>query len=108
MVRSTNGTIITTCPAISTGVDGRSPISVKYISSARPIASDGSTTGDMNRRSRRPAHRQDRFAIANAASVPSVVAIAVEQVATIRLFSAARWISADFSWSNSARYQRVE
>jgi len=62
----------------------------------------------MNRRSRRPAQRQDRFAIANAASVPSVVAIAVEQVATIRLLSAARWISADFSTSNSARYQRVE
>src|SRR6266581_1124681 len=70
---------------------------------AKPNASAGNSSGDMNSMSKALAAAPPERAIASAAAVPSTADRIVVQNATTRLVHAARCI---WSASSSARYQR--
>src|SRR5436309_519262 len=72
-------------------------------SAAKPKASAGSSSGDMNSMSKLLAAAPRERAIASAAAVPSTAESTVVQKATTRLVHAARCI---WSASSSATYQR--
>src|SRR5262249_50733210 len=75
------------------------------ISAAKPKASAGSSSGDMNRRSQARTQAERLRAMPSAAAVPSTTEITVVQNATTRLFQAAACI---WSASMSAAYQRSD
>src|SRR5262249_52513359 len=75
------------------------------ISAAKPKASAGSSSGDMNRRSTARMSGERLRAMPSAAAVPSTTEITVVQNATTRLFQAAACI---WSASISAAYQRSD
>ena len=66
------------------------PTSENSISAARPKASAGSTSGDMNRESSSRADSVGERAIASAAATPSTTDRPVAHSATMRLFLAAK------------------
>src|SRR5262249_37697893 len=74
-------------------------------SAAKPKASAGSSSGDMNSRSNSRAAALRERAIASEAAVPRTAEIAVVQNATTRLVQAARCI---WSGSSSALYEGGE
>ncbi len=105
MVRITNGTLITTWPIASVASDGGTPSSENSISDAKPNASAGRISGDMNSRSSARAQPPRLRAIASAAGTPSSTEADTAIAATCRLIRAAAWISLA---SSSAAYQRSE
>src|SRR5438128_1694954 len=84
---------------------GEKPSLWMKISAAKPKASAGSSSGDMNRRSQARASSERLRARPSAAAVPSTTASTVVQNATTRLFQAAACI---WSASMSATYQRSD
>src|SRR4029079_16308350 len=72
---------------------------------AKPKASAGSSSGDMNSTSATRTHFEELRAMASEAAVPSSTEMMVVQNATIRLAQAARCI---WSASMSAQYQRSD
>src|SRR5689334_10828793 len=89
VVRSTNGTQTTTCPSTRKGMFGANPSLWMKISAAKPKASAGSSSGDMNRTSQARAKAERLRAMPSAAAVPSTTETTVVQNATTRLFQAA-------------------
>src|SRR5215470_3210103 len=75
------------------------------MSAAKPKASAGSSSGDMNRTSQARMSGERLRAMPSAAAVPSTTAMTVVQNATTRLFQAAACI---WSASISAAYQRSD
>ena len=97
-----------TWPRIMSGMDSGSRSVLKNISAARPNASVGRMSGDMNIASSACVHHVLRPLMASAAAVPRTTEIAVADTAMTRLFQAAVWICADCTGSNSAEYQRSD
>ena len=107
-VRSTKGARMTAWPTMISSIEGRKPISVKYISAANPKARPGSTSGDMNSASAARASFPRAPARPNAAAVPKTEAASAAQIATSIVLPAARWIWRERTLSNSCSYQRKE
>ena len=105
VVRRTNGTQTMTWPSTSSGMLGESPSLLMKTSAAKPKASAGSSSGDMNSRSQRLTHFDGCARWRCEAAVPSTTEMGVVQNATTRLFQAARCI---WSASSSAQYQRSD
>src|ERR1041384_6593397 len=84
---------------------GEKPSLLTNTSAAKPNASAGNSSGDMNSTSAARTHFDRLRAIASEAAVPSTTAITVVQNATTRLAQAARCI---WSASSSAQYQRSD
>src|SRR3954470_2152034 len=105
VVRSTNGTHTITWPSTRNVRLGEKPIRLMKTSAAKPNASAGNSSGDMNSTSAARTHFDALRAIASEAAVPSTTEMIVVQNATIRLAQAARCI---WSASSSAQYQRSD
>ncbi len=96
------------CPAMIRFSEGRKPISVKYISAARPKVRPGRTSGDRNRPSAIRASLWRLRAIPSDAMLPNRMPKPVDQAATSSEFWTARWICLDFEGSNRASYHCSE
>jgi hypothetical protein len=92
-------------PTISDSAEIGKPMTEKNISEARPKASAGNTSGDMNRLSSSRAVNFSDRAIASDAATPKTTARMVVASATLKLLAAAK---CNCQASISATYQRKE
>jgi hypothetical protein len=84
VVRSTNGTPTTTWPMTSVQNPSRTPITLNVVRAAKPKASAGRSSGDMNSESSARAHAAGFRAMARAPATPSTTETTVAASATAK------------------------